>query len=108
METAVINSYILYCDRNPNKKTRYSHLKFGIELAKDLLSSVGDVSVCTQLYTDNYNIHVGLTLENALVLRGAPIVLKAWVSQDTHCCYYCLELTELVDGVLFPPPLPHP
>ena len=43
METAVVNSYILYCDRNPNKKNRYSHLKFSIELANDLLSSAGDV-----------------------------------------------------------------
>ena len=40
-DMAVVNAYILYVDRNPNKRTRLTHEQFRITLAKQLLESAG-------------------------------------------------------------------
>ena len=42
LDTAVVNSYILYTEEHPNKKKRMTHEQFRIELANNLLSLAGD------------------------------------------------------------------
>lgn len=42
LDTAVVNSYILYTEDHPDKKKRMTHEQFRIELANNLLSSAGD------------------------------------------------------------------
>ena len=42
LDTAVVNSYVLYCEEHPDKKRRMTHVQFRIELANNLLGQAGE------------------------------------------------------------------
>ena len=48
LDMAVVNSYILYTLKHPDKKRRLTHEQFRVQLATDLLSAAGDIAVSHQ------------------------------------------------------------
>ena len=80
LEVSIVNSYVLYCNKNPNTKTRYTHLKYCTELANDLLVVAG--VECTRrslgpLQSD---------LSPAARLTERHFMEKTGAQRDCHLC----------------------
>ena len=87
LDTAVVNSYILYTEEHPDKKKRMTHAQFRIELANNLLCAAG---IDIETASSPHGPHIQVLHSSArLTERHFPTAIGKTATQHTvqrDCC----------------------
>lgn len=106
LDMAVVNSYIIYTLRNPDKRRRLTHAQIRVQLARDLLHASGE---CTAAQDDHHGRHhhplqpaarltlchyptvMGLTLACHPLQKDCCVCIKRRGQERKTTMYMCRE-----------------